>query len=161
VKTKNLPATNRINNGTIAEMLKASIVVDNDPPVIFIPDFQPESVTTNNRIFKSKDLSEGSHTLVVTAENSNTVWIDYLLVIPHTPPASNSALPASTSPLSSTSSSSSNATTTPSPSKSPSGGIIAGAVIGGLVFGVVLVAAIFLICRRRRRAQVDVVGGMS
>ncbi|KAJ7273915.1 hypothetical protein C8J57DRAFT_1506032 [Mycena rebaudengoi] len=64
-------------------------VVDSDPPVIFIPDFQPASVTTNNLIFKSKDLSAGSPTLVVTAENNNTVWIDYLLVVPHSPAASN------------------------------------------------------------------------
>ncbi|KAJ7271527.1 hypothetical protein C8J57DRAFT_285681 [Mycena rebaudengoi] len=133
--------------------MKASIVVDSDPPVIFIPDFQSEAVTTNNLRFNSKDLSEGSHTLVVTAENNNTVWIDYLLVVPH---ATNTVLPASTSSLPSTSTTSSTSTTTASSSKSPSGGIIAGAVVGGLVLGAVLAAAIFLICRRRRRFQAAV-----
>ncbi|KAJ7271566.1 hypothetical protein C8J57DRAFT_1179663 [Mycena rebaudengoi] len=137
----------------LRRLMKASIVVDSDPPVIFIPDFQSEAVTTNNLIFKSKVLSEGSHTLVVTAENNNTVWIDYLLVVPH---ATNTVLPSSTSSLPSTSTTSSTSSTTASSSKSPSGGIIAGAVVGGLVLGAVLAAAIFLICRRRRRFQAAV-----
>ncbi|KAJ7237800.1 hypothetical protein C8J57DRAFT_1566670 [Mycena rebaudengoi] len=133
-------------------------VVDSDPPVIFTPNFQPAPVTTNNLIFKSKDLSAGSHTLVVTAENNNTVWIDYLLVVPHTPAASNTVLPASTSSLPSTSPtpSSSLNSITPSSSKSPSGGIIAGAVVGSLFIGAVLIAAIFIVCRRRQRSQAAV-----
>jgi hypothetical protein len=145
-------------NGTVAQMPKASIVIDGGRPVIFIPDQQSAAVTTNNLMFKSNDLSEGSHTLVVTSENNNALWIDYLLVIPNTPPASNPVLPAPTSslPFTSTvseSSSSPSPTASPSSKKSPSAGVIAGAVVGPLFFAALVVTAFFIFCRQRRRLQ--------
>src|SRR4051812_44458698 len=77
-----------MNNGSVGEVLNASIVIDGGPPTFFVPGVQPEAVTTNNLIFNSGDLSEGNHTLVVPAENDPTVWTDYFLFTPNprTPP---------------------------------------------------------------------------
>ncbi|KAJ6585639.1 hypothetical protein B0H19DRAFT_857570, partial [Mycena capillaripes] len=51
------------NNGS--GVMNASMVIDGGPPVYFVPSIQTETVTTNNLIFSSGDLSDGAHTLVV------------------------------------------------------------------------------------------------
>ncbi|KAJ6585659.1 hypothetical protein B0H19DRAFT_927181, partial [Mycena capillaripes] len=71
-----------INNGSAGEVLNASMVIDGGPPVFFVPPIQTAGTTVNNLIFNSGDLSDGKHTLVATAENNHTVWLDYLLVTP-------------------------------------------------------------------------------
>ncbi|KAF7324064.1 hypothetical protein MKEN_00628800 [Mycena kentingensis (nom. inval.)] len=72
-----------INNGASpVEMLNASIIIDAGPPISFAAPPQSAVLTWNNLIFTSGDLSPGQHTLVLTAENDNAVWVDYLLVRP-------------------------------------------------------------------------------
>ncbi|KAJ6586548.1 hypothetical protein B0H10DRAFT_1761018, partial [Mycena sp. CBHHK59/15] len=62
--------------GATGQPISASIVLDGAPPVLFSPP-SGSLQTTNNLIFSSGDLSDGGHTLVVTAENGNPVWVDY------------------------------------------------------------------------------------
>ncbi|KAJ7819770.1 hypothetical protein B0H14DRAFT_1352172 [Mycena olivaceomarginata] len=91
-----------INNGSVGEVLNASIVIDGGPPTFFVPGVQPDAVTTNNLIFNSGDLSEGNHTLVVTAENDHTVWTDYFLVTPNTRTPTSNTFPLTSGPSSPT-----------------------------------------------------------
>ncbi|KAJ7757865.1 hypothetical protein B0H14DRAFT_2634818 [Mycena olivaceomarginata] len=51
----------------------------------FPPPIQSEAVTTNNLIYDSGGLSDGNHTLVVTAQNDQAVWVDYFLITPGPP----------------------------------------------------------------------------
>ncbi|KAJ7028397.1 hypothetical protein C8F04DRAFT_1007458 [Mycena alexandri] len=131
-----------INNGSAGAVSNASIVIDEGPKVLFVPPIQTAAVTTNNLIFNSGDLSEGTHTLVVTAENDHTVWSDYFLVSPGTSPISTSSAPPTSSSSSVPPSSSSTHTTTFI-------GIAAGAVV---LVALVAFALFFLRQRRRRRA---------
>ncbi|KAJ7342959.1 hypothetical protein DFH08DRAFT_237600 [Mycena albidolilacea] len=124
-----------INNGSAGQVLNASLAVDGGPPVFFVPSTQPAAVTTNNLIFNSGDLADGSHTLVVTAENDHTVWADYFLVKP------GAASSASASP---------SALSNPTPHKTPTDLIILVAVGAG-VLGLVVIAAFFFLRRRKRR----------
>jgi hypothetical protein len=55
-------------------------VIDGRPPLYFTPPIQSEAVTTNNLIYDSGGLSDGNHTLVVTAQNDQAVWVDYFLI---------------------------------------------------------------------------------
>ncbi|KAJ7028362.1 hypothetical protein C8F04DRAFT_67461 [Mycena alexandri] len=77
-----------LNNGAL---MSASISIDGGAAVSYIAPTQPSTVTSNNQLFKSGELSEGSHTLVVTAKNANPIWLDYLLVTPNSPGAGASA----------------------------------------------------------------------
>jgi hypothetical protein len=142
-------------------MMKASIAIDGGPPFIYVPTDKPATVTTNQLFFTSSGLSsEGNHTLVVTAENENPVWIDYLLVSPSqvetktsSPFAPSSIMQAEPFTLPSILPLSSN---TPSniPTFNPiHGGEIAGAAVGGLACGGLAAVAFFLICRRHRRSR--------
>lgn len=132
-----------INNGSVGEVLNASIVIDGGPPKFFVPGIQPEAVTTNNLIFNSGDLTDGNHTLVVTAQNDHTVWTDYFLVTPSTlAPGTFSAPAASPSP-----------TFRPS-QKSTLIGAIVGLVVGGLVV-IALAVAVILFWRRRHRRVIQ------
>ncbi|KAK7049134.1 hypothetical protein R3P38DRAFT_2872826 [Favolaschia claudopus] len=129
-----------INNGSAANALNASMVIDGGPPVFFVPSLQPESETNNNLIFDSGNLLEGNHTLVVTAENDHPIWVDYFLVTPNTETQS-------------TKTGSNPSSMKQSPTKTPIGTII-GIVCGALAFLALGVALGFL-CRRRilRRSQ--------
>ncbi|KAJ6624643.1 hypothetical protein B0H10DRAFT_2212436 [Mycena sp. CBHHK59/15] len=81
-----------INNDSVGNVLNASITIDGGLPVFYVPPIQTAAVTTNNLIFQSNGLSNGSHTLVVTAENGHAVGIDYLLVGPVASSSSPSSL---------------------------------------------------------------------
>ncbi|KAJ7133373.1 hypothetical protein C8R44DRAFT_23082 [Mycena epipterygia] len=140
-----------INNGSVGEVLNASMVIDGGPPVFFVPPIQTAATTTNNLIFDSGALTDGNHTLVVTAENDHTVWADYLLVTPGTALA-----------IAASASGSSQSSPSPSPSPSLSSSpathstpiaVIAGAAAAGLVLIALLVAAIFLLRRRKHRRE--------
>ncbi|KAJ7704820.1 hypothetical protein B0H17DRAFT_892044, partial [Mycena rosella] len=72
-----------INNGSVGQVLNASMSIDSGPPKFFVPGLQSASVTTNNLYFDSGDLQPGTHQLQVTAENAHTVWSDYFLVTPN------------------------------------------------------------------------------
>ncbi|KAJ7912897.1 hypothetical protein B0H13DRAFT_2005851 [Mycena leptocephala] len=129
--------------GVTSLTANASMTIDGGPPKFWVPP--TTAATTNNLIYNSGDLSPGTHTLVVTAQNGQPVWADYFLVTPN-PPGS-------------TSSASTSATSTPSPSitpppshKSTPIGAIVGPVVGVLVL-IALVAAFFLCRRRRRRVE--------
>ncbi|KAF7342421.1 hypothetical protein MVEN_01831100 [Mycena venus] len=112
--------------------MSASMAIDGGPPVLFTPS----RTGPNIAIYNSGDLTDGKHTLVVTAQNEHPVWADYFLVTP-----SNSSGP---SPSNSPSPS-------PSPSKSsPPIGIIVGSVVGAVVL-IALLIAIFLFLRRQKR----------
>ncbi|KAJ7717018.1 hypothetical protein B0H16DRAFT_448431 [Mycena metata] len=131
-----------INNGGLPS---ASISIDKGPAVLYAAPVQPTTVTSNNLMFNSGDIAEGNHTLVVTLQNANTLWLDYLLVTPNSPGFSSSS--ASSAPSSSSTSKSlgSNSTKKHSPT-----GAIVGAVLG--VFALAAIAAVlFFFCRRRRR----------
>ncbi|KAJ7206339.1 hypothetical protein GGX14DRAFT_698435 [Mycena pura] len=135
-----------IINGSV---LNASMVVDGGPPVFFVPSIQPAAVTTNNLIFNSGDLSSGKHTLVVTAENDQAVWVDYFLVTPPT----QSAVSVSAS----TASPAVPSASTDPPSASHTGkteatliATIAGAAIGSLVLTLL---AVLLWRRTKRRGR--------
>ncbi|KAJ7027409.1 hypothetical protein C8F04DRAFT_1266965 [Mycena alexandri] len=82
-----------INNGAL---MSASISIDKGPAVSYVAPVQSAPVTSNNLIFDSGALSEGTHTIVVTAENANPVWFDYLLVTPNSPGFTSS--PSASSP---------------------------------------------------------------
>ncbi|KAJ7886222.1 hypothetical protein B0H14DRAFT_3431428 [Mycena olivaceomarginata] len=118
-----------INNGSVGEVLNASIVIDGGPPTFFVPGVQPEAVTTNNLIFNSGDLSEGDHTLVVTAENDHTVWTDYFLVTPNTGTPTSNPLPLTSGPSSPPTASTAASTSPPKTARSTPIGMIVGLVI--------------------------------
>ncbi|KAF8215361.1 hypothetical protein K438DRAFT_775011 [Mycena galopus ATCC 62051] len=130
-----------INNGTVGQVLNASLTIDGGPPIFFVPPTQTASVTTNNLIFDSGELLDGTHTLVCTAENGHTVWTDYFLVKPGTASAS---APASSSGSAST-------TSSPSPSAPKHTSAIVGGVVGAAVLLIAVVAALFFLRRRKRR----------
>ncbi|KAJ6483334.1 hypothetical protein C8R45DRAFT_802120, partial [Mycena sanguinolenta] len=69
-----------IDNETIGNAPNASIVIDGWEPVFFVPGLQSAAPRCNNLMFNSGILAEGDHTLVVTAESDQTVWVDYFLV---------------------------------------------------------------------------------
>jgi len=100
-----------INNGTL---MSASISIDGGAAVSYVAPTQPSTVTSNNQFFKSGELSDGSHTLVVTAKNANPIWLDYILVTPGT----GASAPSSSSSVKSASSSTGSgiSTTLPPPS---------------------------------------------
>jgi hypothetical protein len=132
-----------INNGSVGEVLNASIVIDGGPPKFFVPGIQPDALTTNNLIFDSGDLTDGNHTIVVTAQNDHTVWTDYFLVTPSTlAPGTLSVPAASPSP-----------TSRPSQKSTPIGAIV-GLVVGGLVV-IALAVAVILFWRRRHRRVIQ------
>ncbi|KAJ7679742.1 hypothetical protein B0H17DRAFT_986855 [Mycena rosella] len=95
-----------------AGLMKASMVLDGGSPVVYNAP-NPIPATTNNLIYTSEDLPDGTHTLVVTAETDQTMWADYFLVTPNTP----SSLPPQTPPSPPTTPTSlGSPTTTPGPS---------------------------------------------
>ncbi|KAJ7691200.1 hypothetical protein B0H17DRAFT_1331213 [Mycena rosella] len=59
------------------------IVLDGGAPVIYNAPPSPPSIT-NNLIYQSPLLSDGTHTIVVTGETVQSVWADYFLVTPST-----------------------------------------------------------------------------
>ncbi|KAJ7150737.1 hypothetical protein C8R46DRAFT_914571 [Mycena filopes] len=87
-----------INNNALASV---SIALDNGLPVAYIAPTQPTTVTSNNAFFKSGTLAAGTHTLVVSTENANPFWLDYLLVTPNSSPdvsaSASASIPASAS----------------------------------------------------------------
>jgi hypothetical protein len=64
-------------------VMKVSIVLDGGTPVIYKAPSSPPSIT-NNLIYQSPPLSDGTHTIVVTAETEQLAWADYFLVTPST-----------------------------------------------------------------------------
>ncbi|KAJ7047086.1 hypothetical protein C8F04DRAFT_1248118 [Mycena alexandri] len=146
-----------INNGTVGQVLNASMSIDKGPPVFFVPPIQPAAVTSNNLIYNSGDLSDGTHTLVVTAENAHPVWFDYLLVTPNSPGYSVSGSPTSGStstgsaPSGSSTASSLGSNSSTLKKKTPIGAIV-GPVIGVLAL-VAIAALLFFWCRRRRQPR--------
>ncbi|KAJ6479005.1 hypothetical protein C8R45DRAFT_1006441 [Mycena sanguinolenta] len=115
-----------INNGSAGNVMNASLVIDGGSPVFFVPPIQTAAVTTNNLIFNSGELSDGTHTLVVTAENDHSVWLDYFLVEPATTTSSHSSLNIA---------------------------VIVGAAVGGVVLFLAILAGAFFFMRRRKRRQ--------
>ncbi|KAJ6530950.1 hypothetical protein DFH09DRAFT_140911 [Mycena vulgaris] len=128
-----------------AGVMNASIVLDGGKPTFFIAPASPAAVT-NNLIFESGIINDGSHTLVITQENQFTVWTDYFLITPGTASA------ASSTPSPSTTSGSGSDTTGESSKKSTPIGAIVGPVIG-IVLLIALAAAAFILCRRRKRRR--------
>ncbi|KAJ6530952.1 hypothetical protein DFH09DRAFT_1326648 [Mycena vulgaris] len=126
-----------------AGVMNASIVLDGGKPIFFIAPATPAAVT-NNLIFESGIINDGSHTLVITQENQFTVWTDYFLITPGTASAASSTPSPSTT-------SGSDATGESSKKSTPIGAIV-GPVIG-VVLLIALAAAVFIFCRRRRRRQ--------
>jgi hypothetical protein len=63
--------------------MQASIVLDGGAPVIYNAPPSPPSIT-NNLIYQSPLLSDGTHTIVVTGKTVQSVWADYFLVTPST-----------------------------------------------------------------------------
>ncbi|KAJ7887023.1 hypothetical protein B0H14DRAFT_2696352 [Mycena olivaceomarginata] len=60
----------------------SSIVLDGGTPFIYtVPS--PIPATTNNKIYHAEGLSTGKHTLVVTATNGHSAWMDYFLITPN------------------------------------------------------------------------------
>lgn len=137
-----------INNGTVGNMLNASMSIDGGTPTYFSPTAtQTANPTYGNQIFSTAQLSQGNHTLLITAENDNTVWIDYLLVTAGSP--AGTPVPPSTSGLPATCTSS-------SPNHNfISAGAIAGIVVGGLLFLAGLVALLILFSHRQRAKRSD------
>ncbi|KAK7049116.1 hypothetical protein R3P38DRAFT_3175366 [Favolaschia claudopus] len=130
-----------INNGSAGQVLNASMVIDGGIPTYFVPGPQPEADTNNNLIFDSGELSEGNHTLVVTAENDYTVWVDYFVVTPNPTATGELTIPATTS----------NAITAHSSSKPRAlVGILVGLTIGAIIF-IGLSMTVALVMRRRRK----------
>ncbi|KAJ7290052.1 hypothetical protein C8J57DRAFT_1275089 [Mycena rebaudengoi] len=61
--------------------MNASVVIDGGKPVFVVPD-SATVMTTNNLFFHSNGLSDGAHTIEITSQDDNHVWIDYFLVGP-------------------------------------------------------------------------------
>ncbi|KAJ7351158.1 hypothetical protein DFH08DRAFT_992323 [Mycena albidolilacea] len=126
------------------EVLNVSMVIDGGPPTFFVPGIQLEAVTTNNLIFNSGDLSEGNHTLVVTAENNHTVWTDYFLVTPNSRPSTSNLFPLMSGPSNPSTTSTTASTILPKTGRSTPIGIIVGLVVGGLILVALGAAAVLL-----------------
>ncbi|KAJ7185332.1 hypothetical protein C8R46DRAFT_1060162 [Mycena filopes] len=139
-----------INNGALAS---ATISIDKGPLVSYVATNQSSTVTSNNLIFDSGTISEGSHTLVVTAQNANPLWIDYFLVTPNSPGFSVSSS-ASTSATSAPSSSSTAVDSTAHSKKKTPVGAIVGPIVAVLLLAA-LAAFLFFFCRRRRQSRGD------
>ncbi|KAF7341651.1 hypothetical protein MSAN_02063100 [Mycena sanguinolenta] len=92
---KSISMWGAITNGSSDHAMNASMTIDGSPAVFFVPPIQTGAVTSNNLMFDSGELSNGTHTLVVTAENNYTVWLDYFLVAPATATTSSPAFSAS------------------------------------------------------------------
>ncbi|KAJ7727582.1 hypothetical protein B0H16DRAFT_250922 [Mycena metata] len=92
-----------LNSGALTS---ASISIDKGPAASYVAPAQSAAVSSNNLLFDSGDISEGTHTIVVTADNANAFWVDYLLVRPNSPGFTPSTPTAPTAPVGSTSSSS-------------------------------------------------------
>ncbi|KAJ6512723.1 hypothetical protein C8R45DRAFT_961159 [Mycena sanguinolenta] len=135
-----------INNGS-----NASMVIDGGTPVFFAPPTQTTSVTANSLLFKSDTLPDGTHSLVVAAENGKPVSVDYFLVTPNSNVSSSSSPGSSTSgsPPDTPSAPASSASVTTKTRKSVSTSVIVPSVIGAVLL-LVLIAS-FLLWRRRRR----------
>lgn len=123
-------------------MTKASILVDNGPPVIFAPQQQTANITNNNQYFYTDKLDQGEHTITITALNDNTVWIDYFLVVPGdvTVTPTTTGLPAVST----------------SQRKTLNAGAIAGGTLGGLsVLAAAILSLLFWIRRKKKQLQIE------
>ncbi|KAJ7290054.1 hypothetical protein C8J57DRAFT_1610483 [Mycena rebaudengoi] len=74
--------------GATGNPMHASIVIDGDAAVNVVPTNPTE---TNNLYFSSGALSDGKHTLVITAMDANAVWVDYFLAGPGTESGGNTS----------------------------------------------------------------------
>ncbi|KAJ7439088.1 hypothetical protein FB451DRAFT_157331 [Mycena latifolia] len=133
-------------------ILNASFSLDGGPPVFYVPVPQPSAQMYNVPYYSSGVLSPGNHTLVVTAVGAEAIWTDYWLVTPN--PASFTTTSASASGTSSSPSSTSptmspTTTSTVTPKKKHTAAI-AGSVVGVVVILFLMLGAVFL-CRRHRR----------
>ncbi|KAJ6453816.1 hypothetical protein C8R45DRAFT_631715 [Mycena sanguinolenta] len=136
---KSISMWGAINNGSTGQVLNASLVIDNGPPVFFVPPIQTAVLTHNNLIFDSGELSNGAHTLLVTAENNYTVWMDYFLITPATATAATTSAPASTS-------------SSHSSASLPIAAVI-GAAVGAVVLLVIVAGTLFFLRRRKTSAD--------
>ncbi|KAJ6512722.1 hypothetical protein C8R45DRAFT_325764 [Mycena sanguinolenta] len=132
-----------INNGS-----NASMVIDGGTPVFFAPPTQTTSVTANSLLFNSGALSDGTHSLVVAAENGHPVSVDYFLVTPNSNASSSSSTSGSPSGTPSTMASAASSSVT-AERKPNLTSIIAPAVLGAVLLFVLV--AFLLLWRRRRR----------
>ncbi|KAJ7479743.1 hypothetical protein FB451DRAFT_1365463 [Mycena latifolia] len=80
-----------------AGLMKASMVLDGGAPVVYTAPQDPPA-PVNNLIFDSGGLSDGTHTLVVTAANDQSLWADFFLVTPNTPSATDPPAPPPSTP---------------------------------------------------------------
>ncbi|KAJ6451164.1 hypothetical protein C8R45DRAFT_946378 [Mycena sanguinolenta] len=71
-----------------AGVLKASMVLDDGTPVIFTAPANT-AATPNNILYDSGSISDGTHTLVVTAQTADSLWVDYFTTSPNALVASN------------------------------------------------------------------------
>ncbi|KAF7300051.1 hypothetical protein MKEN_01328000 [Mycena kentingensis (nom. inval.)] len=130
-----------------------SISVDDGTPVPFVRSLAPNLELTNNLIFKSADLKNGTHTIKVTTNNDNPFSVDYFLVVPPLPVAGDSSQGQSSTPApSGTSPTGSDAATLPA---SGSGGHKNQIIIGvaAVLAALILLAALAFVFLRRRRRQ--------
>ncbi|KAF8172566.1 hypothetical protein K438DRAFT_1981414 [Mycena galopus ATCC 62051] len=88
---KSISMWGAINNGSTGQVMNVSMTIDGGPPIFFVPPIQTAAVTNNNLMFDSGELPNGAHTLVVTADDNYTVWVDYFLVTPATTMTTTSA----------------------------------------------------------------------
>lgn len=94
------------------------------------------TIRRHARLYSISNLSPGSHTLLIQAQNSTRWWLDYLIYAPSSGDSTSSATNGGGG-------ASSNSTGTPT-------GAIAGGVVGG-VLGITLIVALFFLLRRRRK----------
>lgn len=153
-----------INGGSTGNMLNASIVLDDGSPVMFSPPAQ-SNATYNMEYFSSSGLTQGNHTLTVTSENDEPIFLDYILVIPgnltlKSPSTQSSTSTTKTVVSSSTTSFPASSSPASSPTQVPSKSIapiIGGAVGGVLVFVFVICIAVLRLRKTRqlRKTPVD------
>ncbi|KAJ7290053.1 hypothetical protein C8J57DRAFT_1114044 [Mycena rebaudengoi] len=104
--------------GATGNPMHASIVIDGGAAVNVVPTNPTE---TNNLYFSSGALSDGKHTLVITAMDTNAVWVDYFLVGPGTESGGNTPADPGT-PITHTNTTNSGADTSAgAPPSNPSG----------------------------------------
>lgn len=118
----------RVNNGT--GNTQGTFSIDGSSPTTFTAPPQ-STISYNKEMFANSNLSPGQHTLIVTSQTDDLLWIDYLLVQPGS------------------------ATTSPNASTNPSKSGLSVATIVGIVLGsLVLVAAIvFLVFYLKRSVR--------
>ena len=112
------------------------------------------------KLFQSATLTNSTpHTIVVTAVNNASFFIDYFLVIPAgaTSTSTSSSTPSSTpssSTVSTTVSTSDSSTTASAGAQTQSTrvslGPVVGGTLGGLALLIIAILAFFLCCKRRR-----------